>query len=134
MKKWWDIVSVRIDALTLRERVFLFLSAIACCVVLADLVWLTPAQNQQRQMAQSFEKQTLQLQNLRTIVSGTARAMVDDPARPLREELGQIRSRLPVLDEEIRSVAAPASLKGMSPLAQTLGEFLKRHDGLVLGQ
>ena len=40
MKTWWEIQLVRIDALTLRERVFLFISILAASIAFADMVWL----------------------------------------------------------------------------------------------
>ena len=42
MKAWWIAQSARINALSLRERLFLFISLLVVALALADLIWLTP--------------------------------------------------------------------------------------------
>ena len=39
MKAWWKIQSGRINALSLRERAFLFVTLIICLLALADTLW-----------------------------------------------------------------------------------------------
>ena len=44
MKAWWAIQAGRINALSLRERLFLFLSLLVVILAIADVLWLNPAQ------------------------------------------------------------------------------------------
>ena len=49
MKAWWLAQMARIDNLSLRERIFLFLSILVCALALADTLWLSPAQTAHKQ-------------------------------------------------------------------------------------
>ena len=57
MKALWTKYSARVDMLSLRERVILFLSILAVCMALADVLWLSPAQLAHQQMRQRFSRQ-----------------------------------------------------------------------------
>ena len=48
----------RIEALSLRERIFLFLSVLVVCGAVFDALWLSPAQTVRKQLLMRFEKQT----------------------------------------------------------------------------
>ncbi len=128
MKQWWDKQAARIDALSLRERAFLFLSVIACCLALADVVWLSPAQLSHRQLTERFEKQNLQLQSARDELKAVAQPV--DSGQGLRNELGTLRVRLDGVNQQIRE-ALPAGATA-TPLAQVLVHILRRHEGLTL--
>jgi MSHA biogenesis protein MshJ len=120
MKLWWEKQGARIDALSLRERVFLFLSII--------VVWLTPAQSEHNRLKLQFDKQNEQLQKLRTELQILPQAV--DPTRAARDELAQATVQLQTIDEAVRTASASAT--GATPLAQALVHFLKRHEGLTL--
>ena len=128
MKAWWKIQSARIDALTLRERVFLFVSILAAFVALADVVWLSPAQAAHSQLKQRFAKQGIELQRLREETK--AEALKPSPARLAREELARTRSETDNINQQINPVLA-STTQG-TPLAQVLEQFLRRHSGLTL--
>ena len=72
MKNWWTLQSARINALSLRERVFLFLSVLACGMALVDVVWWSPAQVAHKQLTQRFEKQSAELKRVRDTVRTSA--------------------------------------------------------------
>lgn len=128
MKAWWKLQSARIDALTLRERVFLFVSILAAFIALADVVWLSPAQAAHTQLKQRFAKQGLELERLREETK--AEALKPSPARLAREELARIRTETDNLNQQINQVSA-STTQG-TPLAQVLEQFLRRHGGLTL--
>ena len=128
MKAWWTAQSVRIDALGLRERVFLFLAILVCLMALADTLWLSPAQTEHTQLTQRFNKQNAELQKLRDELRAMPKLV--DPNLALRAELGQVKIRLDGLDAEIKTLTAPAT--GDTPLTQVLVHFLRRYDKLTL--
>lgn len=129
MTLFWHALLARMDAFSLRERVFLFLSLMACLLALVDTVWLSPAQTEHRQLVHRVEQQRTQLQKLRAEVLVAAKPD-NSPARALRTELEQSKARVLALDGEIRTAS---SLPGsMTPLAQSLVYFLKQQDGLTL--
>ena len=54
MKSWWIKLATKIDALSLRERVFLFCSVLLVLLAVADVLWLTPAQGAYKQVQQKI--------------------------------------------------------------------------------
>lgn len=128
MKRWWETMSARINALSLRERVFLFLSVIACCMALADVVWLSPAQVAHKQLTQRFETQSAELQRARDELKTIAQPL--DTGKALRDEIVVVKTRLDTVNQSIKN-SLPAAT-GETPLAQVLTHFLRRHEGLTL--
>lgn len=128
MMRWWKTQSDRIDALSLRERVFLFVSLLACCMLLADVLWLSPAQARHRQLAQRFMAQDAELQKLReALKSSSAEA---GPGKLMREELAQVKAGLDAVNQDISRV--PSAAQDATPLSQVLVHFLRRYEGLTL--
>lgn len=128
MKRWWTIITTRVDALSLRERVFLFLTLLVLCMVMANVLWLTPVQNQHRQVTQRFAAQDVELQTLREELKNTSGETGE--AKLKREQLAQMRERLAAVNAEI--AALPQTKEDETPLAKVLVHFLRRHEGLVL--
>jgi MSHA biogenesis protein MshJ len=129
MKKWWSIQSARIDALSLRERVFLFLSVMACGIALIDVLWLSPAQLEHKQLTQRFSKQSTELQRLRDEFTASPKPV--DVNAVARAELAQVKARLEAIDKDIGAVSVPA-VAGSTPLAQVLVHFLRKYESLTL--
>lgn len=130
MKAWWALQAARIDALSLRERVFLFLSLIACGLALVDALWLAPAQGEHRELRQRVIRQTAELTRLREELR--ASAAQPDARRQLRDELEQLKQRNEALTRDIASTASSA-VAGAA-LQQVLVQFLRKHEGLTLVQ
>ncbi len=128
MKTWWVKYAARIDALSQRERIFLFLSVMACCLAAADGLWLSPAQQAQRQLVQNFAAQNTELNRLRTDLQSTGRP--SDEAVAMRKELESIQSKIDAINVDIQTNAPMDS--GGPALEQVLMEFLRRQDGLTL--
>jgi MSHA biogenesis protein MshJ len=127
-KNWWGVQSGRINALSLRERVFLFLSVMACCMALADVLWLSPAQLAHKQLTQRFEKQSADLQRARDELKTVAQPI--DAGRGARDEIAALKTRLDSVNLTIKEVL-PGTAKA-TPLAQALIHLLRRHAGLTL--
>lgn len=128
MKQKWLLLAGRIDAMQLRERVFLFLALIIGCLALADTVWLTPAQASHKQAKQRFEAQATELQRLRDELRAVAQTV--DPSKAVRDDIASANARLDTINQEIRAVA-PISGDGPA-IEQTLVQFLRRQEGLTL--
>lgn len=128
MKRWWQTLSARIDALSLRERGFLFATLLVCSMLLADALWLSPAQTLHLQITQKFTAQDAELQRLRDELKSSSGET--GPGKLMREELVQIKARLEAVNQEISQV--PASALDETPLSKVLIHFLRRHEGLTL--
>ncbi len=128
MKQWWSTLATRIDALSLRERAFLFLSVLACGLALADVLWLSPAQVAHKQLTMRVASDGVELQKLREELRLTA--PVTESAKLARQELARLGVQLEAVN---RDIVAASSLSGTStPLKEVLVHFLRRHDRLSL--
>ncbi len=128
MKAWWTKLAARVDALSLRERVFLFLTLIALSMLLANVLWLAPVQALHQQIAQRFAAQDTELQRLREELRNSSAGT--GPGQQVREELVQARERLVAVNQEIAQM--PLAQADGTPLTKVLVHFLRRHEGLVL--
>lgn len=128
MKQQWARLLERIDALSLRERVFLFISVIACALALADVLWLSPAQTQYKQLTQRFASQGAELDRLRLELKSIARP--EDPSVAIRAEILAADARLDALNADIKTLV-PLAQNGPE-LEQVLVQLLRRQQGLTL--
>ncbi len=124
----WNVQAARLDALSVRERAFLFLSVIACCLALADVLWLTPARAAHAQLTQRFQKQDAELQRARAELSSLAKPV--DSSQVVRDEIETVNARLEGVNQGIK--AALPTRAETTPLAQALVQLLRRHEGLTL--
>jgi MSHA biogenesis protein MshJ len=128
MKQQWQTLAARIDALSLRERVFLFLSIIVCCLALAETLWLSPAQVAYKQATQRFAAQSAEVKRLRGELTVVAQPV--DASKAVRDDIAAAQLRLDQVTEEIKAVAPLA--EGGPAIEQTLVQFLRRQEGLTL--
>lgn len=128
MKQWWLVQSARIDAMSLRERAFLFLSLILVVLAMADVLWLSPAQTAHLQVTQRHAAQGVELTRLRSEMVAVAQPV--DANKTAREELAALDAQLLQVMQEIKSLAPV--MEGGPPLEQVLVQFLRRQPGLTL--
>lgn len=128
LTNWWSVQAARINAMSLRERIFLFTALIAGSLALADSLWLSPAQASYQKLAQQFDKQSLQLQRARVDLNGVARPI--ETVQSLRAEIAAVTSNLDAVNLAIKDLS-PSALRE-APLAQVLVHVLRRHEGLTL--
>lgn len=127
-KVWWDKNAARMDALSLRERAFLFVSFIACCLALADVLWLAPAQLAYQQVTRGAAAQNAELKRLRDELS-TGQAP-KDLQKSVRDQVQAETDRLEAVNQEIKALVPLA--EGGPALEQVLVQFLRRQEGLTL--
>lgn len=128
MKKQWQQLALRIDAMQLRERVFLFLAIIITCMALADTLLLTPAQVAHKQATQRYAAQGTELKRLRDELKAGAQPV--DAGKAARDDIAAANLRLDAINQEIRAVAPLA--QGGPAIEQALVQFLRRQEGLTL--
>jgi MSHA biogenesis protein MshJ len=128
MKQQWQQLAARIDALSMRERVFAFLSVIVCCLALADALWISPAQVAYKQATQRFAAQSAEVNRLRVELGAMAQPV--DAAKAVRDDMDAVQKRLDQVNQEISAVAPLA--EGGPAIEQALVQFLRRQEGLTL--
>ena len=128
MTNRWKILAARIDALSLRERAFLFLSLIAVCVALADLLWLSPARAAHARARLEFATANTELQRLREAVRERPNAA--DPAQLVRADLARVQAQIDAINGEMSMQGGPA--KASVSLQEVLVHFLGKQTALSL--
>jgi MSHA biogenesis protein MshJ len=128
MKQMWLEQLARIDSLSIRERIFLFISILMCCGALVDTFWLSPARLAHKQLLVQLDKQSTELQRLRDTLRTSARPM--DASQSVRAQLQQTQTEMDQVDQEVKKLLPGAA--GSTPLAQALVHLLRRYEGLTL--
>jgi MSHA biogenesis protein MshJ len=104
------------------------LSVIACCLALADVLWMSPAQLAHKQLKQRFDKQSADLQRARDELKTIAKPA--NRGSSVSDETAVIQARLDEVNQSIKNVLPLAA--DATPLTQVLVHFLSRHEGLTL--
>ena len=128
MKAWWTAQSARINALSLRERVFLFVSLLVVVLAIADVLWLTPAQAAYKLAQQRFTTQSAEVQRLRAEMAAVPAPV--DAAVELRTQMAESQARIETLRAQMAALAPDAA--GAQALEPVLVQFLRRSPGLRL--
>ena len=128
MKQVWIDQARRIDALSLRERVFMFVSIALALSAVADLAVISPALAERRQLTAQMRQQAKQIDALRTqfALSGAG----ESPEGRQRAAIEGSRKEQQALDTRIREQLA--SRDEIARLPVVLDRLLRQHDKLVL--
>jgi MSHA biogenesis protein MshJ len=127
MKKFYETLITRLEALSLRERIFLFLSVLVVCGAVFDSLWLSPAQIAHKQLMLRFDKQAAELSRLRELVKLSSQT--DASAAGSQGVLYQLQSEIGRTEQAVRQLLPPPEA---SPLVQAMSQLLRRHPGLTL--
>lgn len=127
MNKAWQTLIAKLDALSVRERIFLFASVVLCSAALFDVLWLSPAQTVHRQLTVRMTAQSAELQRLRDQVNATSHA--DSVPASLDQELQRLQAQLGKTNLAVRALLPPEQ---GTPLVQALTHLLRRYPGLTL--
>lgn len=120
----------RIDALAVRERVLLSVTAVVVVWLVLDLLWLAPLNRQwdaARQHAQALQTQQQTL-TAEEIVLGSREG--EDPRAAVREQIEQLRLAMDELDQQLRDemldFVAPQQMSAL------LTDLIAESHGLVM--
>ena len=130
--RWWALQVARIDAISLRERILLFVAAVACVGALANWAWLAPAQDTQQRLLRSLDQQTVELTQARADLAAVARPVATQAT--VRAELSEVEASMASSRQLLRALSSPSATQSAqsTPLTQLLVHLLQRHDGLTL--
>ncbi|MCE4539382.1 hypothetical protein LXT12_19190 [Pelomonas sp. P7] len=128
LQRRWERQAKRIDALSLRERVILFLSIVAVLAALFDTLVLSPLSGRARQRSEAQARQAAELAQLREQFVAVSRSG-SEPAAALRRQLDEAQAERSQLDAELRQAATASAGEGLPTVLQRL---LAQQPGLVL--
>lgn len=125
----WERRARRIDALSLRERVILFLSIVAVLAAIFDTLVLSPLSARAKQRGATQAQQAAELGQLREQFVAASRSVGADPAAGLHQRLEAAQAERTRLNGALREASGISSGEGLSAVLQRL---LAQQPGLVL--
>tara|TARA_B110001469_G_C9579807_1_gene287536 strand:- start:63 stop:710 length:648 start_codon:yes stop_codon:yes gene_type:complete len=123
----WETLSVRLNALRLRERVLLFLALIAISTFMINVLWVSPAQLLHKELQQRFDTQSADLQGMRAQLKPDDTSV--DAYKMVRDEMTAVKVSLNKVNNTISNVS---SMENELPLEQVLVRLLSQYEGLTL--
>ncbi|MES2024954.1 MAG: type II secretion system protein GspM [Pseudomonadota bacterium] len=130
MKQFWQKWSLKIDALSLRERVIVFAVAVLILVVLINTVLLDPQYAKQTKLSQQIRQQQSQIADIQNQIQQRVKAQADDPNRLMQEHLQVLNQRASQMNGALSDMQ-----KGLVPpekMADLLESVLKKNNKLLL--
>jgi MSHA biogenesis protein MshJ len=115
-----------LNAMSLRDRILLFLLVISLSVFLVERFWVSPAQVAHKVLQQRFAKQSANLQRMSDKFKPSATPV--DIQKIQRDEIAAIKVSLDTVNRTISGAGAEAPM----PLAKVLVHLLQQHKGLTL--
>jgi MSHA biogenesis protein MshJ len=129
MNQVWSRWSRRIDALSARERVILFVSIALGLVAATDALVLSPRAAAQKALAAGLRAQTAEIEALRQQI-GSDEAGSQSPAARLLRELRGVQAERAEVDAEIQRRSAEGA--STASLGALMERVLQRHERLTL--
>jgi len=120
----------RLDAMSLRERVLIFLAVAVVIVAIADSALFEPILRRQKANSQSIQQQEDEIRTMRTQVQAYAQARTGDSANAKRQRLEKRKLELAALDRQL--AAGQSELVPPERMAKMLSEIVKRNPDIEL--
>jgi len=120
----------RLDAMSLRERVLIFLAVAVVIVGIADSALFEPILRRQKANSQRIQQQEDEIRTMQTQVQAYAQARTGDSVNAKRQRLEKRRVELAALDREL--AAGQSELVPPERMAKMLSEIVKRNPDVEL--
>lgn len=129
MKEQWRKFAARIDALSLRERVMVFVSAVAVAVFMMNALLIDPLTRRNKALTARMAQQQAQLQELQGRIQGLMQKRVDPKAANLARRDG-IKRQIAEIDATLQDMQH--SLIPAQNMKAVMQEVLARNPRLQL--
>lgn len=130
LKRYWKLLSDRVDALSLRERAMVFAAAVVTLVALVNLLLLDPVSAKQKKMSQQIKLQQAKMKEIQANIQVLAAAQGSDPDAASKARLAQLKRQIEELNARLESTQQ--SLVPPEKMAAVLEDILRRDRQLQL--
>jgi MSHA biogenesis protein MshJ len=120
----------RLDAMNLRERVLVFLAAVAILVFVADSALLEPILRRHKVNSDRYQQQQDEIRAMQAQLQAYAQARLSDAGNAKRQRLEKRRADLAALDRELSG--RKGELVTPDRMTRMLSEILKRNPDVEL--
>lgn len=130
LHKYWNTAHVKIDGMSLRERVMIFLAAAFVLISLFNTLFLDPLLLKQQALSQQVVQQQLKMKEQQAAIQALLDAKRNDQNSPLRQRVVQLREQL----QEQKQYLNNRSDRLVSPaqMSTLLEQVLKQQSQLQL--
>ncbi len=120
----------RVDAMSLRERVLIFLAVAVVLVAIADSALFEPILKRQKASSLRIQQQQDEIRTMQAPVQGYAQARSGEGANARRQRLEKRKAELAALDRELAEKHRGLVTSGR--MAKMLSEILRRNPDIEL--
>ena len=130
MKRYWQPLALKVDALTLRERAIIFTMVALFVVVLMNLVLLDPQFSRQKQLSQKTQQDQAQIAGIQAEIQQKVKLQGTNPDAVAQDRLQKLKQQAAL----IRTTLLKTQKDLVSPekMAALLEDILKRNGKLRL--
>lgn len=130
MKQYWQRLSLKIDALTLRERTIIFAMAALILITLINTFLLDPLYAKQKQLSLSIRQEQAQIAAMQAEIQQRVSAQTADPDNANKIRLQQLEDRSLEIQNTLRDMQK--GLVSPDKMPALLDDILKQHGKLRL--
>jgi MSHA biogenesis protein MshJ len=117
VKQLWQRYAERIDARSVRERVFIFSAAMVLLLAFLYSAFIDPEMRAQRRLSSTLAQRQGELKSVEVQLTAIATGRAADPDRPMRERLAEVRAQLAdterLIGAEERKFTAPRQMRAV---------------------
>jgi MSHA biogenesis protein MshJ len=130
MKQYWQKLFARIDALSLRERVIIFILVVVVLLTLVDTLLLEPQFAQQKQIAQQIQQDQAHIAGVQTEIQRVVQRHNVDPDEQNRIRLVQLTQQVHQMEGAFQEIQH--GLISPDKISVVLEDILKKNGKLRL--
>jgi MSHA biogenesis protein MshJ len=130
MKQLWDKISLKVDAMSRRERVLIFITLAVIVIALLNALLLEPLFARQKMLRSQLQEQQAKLDSVQTLIAAVVQANSPNATSPQRMQLARIRQELDAGNSFLQS--RREKLVQPQKMAEYLRQLLSRNSRLQL--
>lgn len=117
MKALWTRFSGRIDAMSLRERIAIFVAAVAVLLFAMNSLVLEPLYGRNKALASQIRQQAMQVDANNMEIAARIAAAQANPDQPMQNQLAELNKQAAAMTESLRAMqkglVAPEKISGL---------------------
>ncbi|HJV83166.1 MSHA biogenesis protein MshJ [Noviherbaspirillum sp.] len=130
MKRYWQRLALKIDALTLRERAIIFTMAALILIVLVNTILLDPQYARQKELSDRIKQEQSQIASAQAEIQRKIAAQTVDPDSTTKIRLQQLKEQFRQMQTSLRGMQK--GLVSPDRMSSLLEDILKRNGRLRL--
>jgi MSHA biogenesis protein MshJ len=103
MKQYWERASAKVDEMSLRERMMIFIAAAFVVISLINVILLDPLLAKQKLLSSKVEQRQEKMKELQAQMQNMVQAKKDEEHSPLRSRMAELKQQLQEQDSYLQS-------------------------------